>query len=281
MGSVEGGAEFPDLRVVALEDLLLHEEVDLERVARLIDRLSADGILKNPPIVASLSGSHRFMLLDGANRVSALANLEVPHLLVQVVAYDDPGLTLSHWNHVVRDLETASFVEKARTIAGVCMEEGSPDDPVAERYPDYLCTIAFSETRALHLCGGRDLAERVAYLRELTHLYYRGPARMDRVNHANFEALRHHYQHFGAIFVFPDFGKQEIRAIAESGDRMPSGITRILVPRRVLGFNIQLAVLKSQLPLEEKQVWLEEKIAEKVAERKVRYYPEPVFIFDE
>ena len=273
--------ELPDLRVLALEDVLLHEEVDLERVARLIDRLSADGILKNPPVVASLSGSRRFLLLDGANRVSALMNLEVPHLLVQVVAYEEPQLTLSHWNHVVRDIETASFIEKARAIAGVCMEEGTPTDSAAASHPDYLCTIAFSETRALHLCGGQSLSDRVAYLRELTHLYYRGPARMDRVNHADFEALAHHYQHFGALFIFPDFGKADIRAIAEQGDRLPSGLTRILVPRRVLGFNIQLAVLKSHLPLQEKQVWLEEKIAEKVAERKVRYYAEPVFIFDD
>ncbi len=50
----EPSGGFPDLRIVAVSDLLLHERVDLERVTRLIDRLSADGILKNPPIVASL-----------------------------------------------------------------------------------------------------------------------------------------------------------------------------------------------------------------------------------
>ena len=68
--SASGG--FPDLRIVPVSDLLLHEDVDLERVARLLDRLSADGILRNPPIVASLDGSDRYLLLDGANRVSAI-----------------------------------------------------------------------------------------------------------------------------------------------------------------------------------------------------------------
>ena len=273
-----GDGEFPDLRIVATNDLLLHEEVDVERVARLIDRLSGDGVLKNPPIVASLDDSPRFLLLDGANRVSALENLEVPHLLVQVVAYSDPNLVLSHWNHVVRDIECASFVERAQSITGLRVSRG--------RFVgggDSLCTIAFGEDDALHLhlAGEASLVDRVHYLSELTRLYYRGPARMDRVNHADFAALRQHYPHFGAVFVFPSFSKADVRAIAETGVRLPSGLTRILVPRRVLGFNVQLAVLKSHLPLEEKRLWLEETIAQRFAQKKVRYYQEPVFIFDE
>ncbi len=87
---------FPDLRIVSVRDLLLHEDVDLERVARLLDRLSADGILRNPPIVASLPGSDRYLLLDGANRVSALENLDIPHLLVQVEPYDNAELEIRH-----------------------------------------------------------------------------------------------------------------------------------------------------------------------------------------
>ena len=44
MTAPSGG--FPDLRIVPVADLLLHERVDLERVTRLIDRLSADGIAR-------------------------------------------------------------------------------------------------------------------------------------------------------------------------------------------------------------------------------------------
>ncbi len=215
--------EFPDLRIVAQDDLLLHEEEDLERVARLIDRLSADGILKNPPIVASLTGSLRYMLLDGANRVSALRNLEVPHLLVQVARYDEPELVISHWNHVVRDIETKTIIEMANSMPGVTVKEGELGDRGDESSPDYLCTIALSESKALHLRGKLKLSERVGHLRELTQIYYRGPGRMDRVNHADFSSVRQHYPHFGALVLFPNFSKDDVRRVAEAGERLPSG----------------------------------------------------------
>ncbi|MFQ5791995.1 MAG: ParB N-terminal domain-containing protein [Acidobacteriota bacterium] len=273
--------EFPDLRIVPIDDLLLHEEVDLERVARLIDRLSSDGVIRNPPIVASLNDSHRYLLLDGSNRISALQNLEVPHVLVQVEPYEQADLVVSHWNHVVRDIEAKTMIEKAKTIPGVSVEEAEPGAASAMDRGGYFCSIALDESKALHLITGNELIERVRYLRELTHIYYRGPARMDRVNHADFETIRRHHPHFGAVILFPDFSKAEIREIAEAGHRLPSGVTRILVPRRVLGFNLQLALLKSHLSLEEKRHWLEEAINEKVTERKVRYYQEPTFVFDD
>jgi hypothetical protein len=266
---------------VAQDDLLLHEEEDLERVARLIDRLSADGVLRNPPIVASLDGSHRYMLLDGANRVSALRNLEVPHLLIQVEPYEESDLVISHWNHVVRDIEAKIIVEKATSMPGVEVEEGELAVRGNESRPDYLCSIALSESKALHLRGKLELRERATRLRELTQIYYHGPGRMDRVTHSDFPSLRQHYPHFGAVVLFPNFSKKDIREIAEGGERLPSGVTRILVPRRVLGFNLQLALLKSHLPLDEKRHWLQEAINEKVAEHKVRYYQEPTFVFDD
>ena len=114
MSEPSGG--FPDLRIVPVADLLLHERVDLERVTRLIDRLSADGILKNPPIVGSLPGSERFLLLDGANRVSAIQNLDIPHLIVQVEPFENENLEIRHWNHVVRDIEARELLRKAREI---------------------------------------------------------------------------------------------------------------------------------------------------------------------
>jgi len=272
---------FPDLRVVAQDDLLFHEEEDLERVARLIDRLSADGVLKNPPIAASLQGSDRYILLDGANRVSALRNLEVPHLIVQVEPYQEKELVVSHWNHVVRDIEAGILLEKATSMPGIRVEEGELEDEVDEAAPDYLCAIALDESRVLRLRTDLELHQRVSRLRELTQTYYRGPGRMDRINHADFPSVRQHHTHFGALILFPNLTKADIRRLAEADDRLPSGVTRILVPRRVLGLNLQLALLKSQLPLDEKRHWLQEAINERVAEKKVRYYQEPTFVFDD
>lgn len=266
---------FPDLRIVPVSDLLLHEDVDLERVARLLDRLSADGILRNPPIVASLPGSDRYLLLDGANRVSALENLDIPHLLVQVEPYDNAELEIRHWNHVVRDIEANKLVEYARSISGVDMVEG--EAPVE----GHLASFVTDDDEALHLVTSAPMNERMKHLRAIVDVYYKGEARLDRVNHADVATLREQHPHFGALVTFPDFTKEDVRAVAEAGYRLPSGVTRILVPRRVLGFNLRLPLLRSNLPLEEKRRWLAEEIQHKVSQHKVRYYQEPTVVFDD
>ncbi len=271
----ESSGGFPDLRIVAVADLLLHERVNLERVSRLIDRLSADGILKNPPIVASLPGSERFLLLDGANRVSAIQNLDIPHIIVQVEPYENPRLEIGHWNHVVRDIEARELLKKARELPGVSVEEE------AAREGGFLAGIVTASGESLHLHDRGNLPTRVEHLHALVDVYYRGEARMDRVNHSDVEALRKHHPHFGALVTFPDFAKSDVRAVAEGGHLLPSGVTRILVPRRVLGFNLRLPLLKSNLPLEEKRRWLADEMRHKVAGHKVRYYQEPTFVFDD
>jgi len=276
MSEPSGG--FPDLRIVPVADLLLHERVDLERVTRLIDRLSADGILKNPPIVASLPGSDRFLLLDGANRVSAIQNLDIPHLIVQVEPFENEKLEVRHWNHVVRDIEARELLRKAREMPGVSVREGRPEDSTEE---GFLASVTTEEDRSLLLFDRGSRADRVEHLHAVVDVYYRGEARMDRVNHADVAALRQHHPHFGALVSFPDFAKSEVRAVAEGGHLLPSGVTRILVPRRVLGFNLRLPLLKSNLPLEEKRRWLAEEMRHKVSEHKVRYYQEPTFVFDD
>ncbi len=271
------GGGFPDLRVIPVSDLLLHEDVDLERVARLLDRLSADGILKNPPIVASLSGSDRFLLLDGANRVSALENLDIPHLLVQVEPYENPRLEIRHWNHVVRDIEVEALIGRARSLPGVSIRE----QPFRPEAPNFLASILTGEHDGLHLTVEGGTEARVRSLRALVDVYTKRDARMDRVNHADVATLRAQHPHFGALVTFPDFAKEAIRSVAEAGKRLPSGVTRILVPRRVLGFNLRLQLLKSSLPLEEKRRWLADEIQHRVSEHKVRYYQEPTFVFDD
>lgn len=267
---------FPDLRLIPVSDLLLHEEVDLERVARLLDRLSADGILRNPPIAASLSGSDRFLLLDGANRVSAIENLDIPHLLVQVESFEDPALEVRHWNHVVRDIEARALADYAHNADGLELVAEIPDGD-----PDYFASIVTGDGKASHMRASGSMKQRVQHLRAMVDVYYSREARLDRVNHADIKALKEQHPHFGAVVMFPDFSKDVVRAIAESGDRLPSGVTRILVPRRVLGFNLRLPLLKSNLPLEEKRRWLEDQIQLKVSEHKVRYYQEPTFVFDD
>jgi hypothetical protein len=51
------------LRIVSADDVILHEGQDPLVVGKLADRLKADRILRNPPIV-------RYIVLDGATRTA-------------------------------------------------------------------------------------------------------------------------------------------------------------------------------------------------------------------
>src|SRR5581483_3330233 len=76
-----------NLSIVSLDDVLLHEEIEHKRVDKLIERLRADRVLKNPPIVTKVENGDttRYIVLDGASRSTALRELNVPDILVQIV----------------------------------------------------------------------------------------------------------------------------------------------------------------------------------------------------
>ena len=98
----------PDLRFVPVEALVPHEQHDEQRLQSLVERLRGQAVLKNPPIVTPLSAEGakeaRYVVLDGANRATAARVAGLPHVVVQVVRYDDPAVELSTWCHALAGL---------------------------------------------------------------------------------------------------------------------------------------------------------------------------------
>jgi hypothetical protein len=62
---------------------------------------------------------------------------------------------------------------------------------------------------------------------------------------------------------------------------LPAGITRFIIPGRVLRLNADLSYLKSDETLIRKNELLRELVLEKLANSAVRYYEEPVYLLDE
>jgi hypothetical protein len=97
----------PNLRILPIESLILHEDHDMQRSLPLVEKLRAQGNIRNPPIVMSLNdGTDRSMVLDGAKRVTSLRAMEFTHIVAQVVQPDDKHVNLRTWNHVVWDMST-------------------------------------------------------------------------------------------------------------------------------------------------------------------------------
>jgi hypothetical protein len=268
--------ELPELHIVGLNDVVLHEDPDMERVARLVDRFSADGILKNPP-VAGRSKGHRLIILDGANRVTALRKLGYSHVLVQELDLFDPGLSLGTWHHAIEGLGAEDLLDHAAGIPGVSLTEeaGEPGSPVPE-----LARFHFPEGRMVSLSGADGLDERVIQLHKLTKAYHRF-AYFDRVSYTNMEDLARNYRTFSALLTFRPFTLEDLQELTHWDRRVPSGVTRILLPKRALRFNLQLEMLRAGLSVEEKEEWLQQTILEKVGDKSIRFYSEPTFFFDE
>ncbi len=269
------GQSLPDLRIVARSQVHLHEEADPARIDRLVVRLRADGVLRNPPLAAALPEGG-YVVLDGANRTSALMALEAPVIPIQVVDYSDPSVRLEVWHHLlVRPIDLPALL-RAR---GLSLREGTPADAarwLAERtIASYVLTS--SGATAVPLSPDRLMARTLLAVVDA----YKATNRIYRVMDTDLDALAREYGTVGALVVFPTFSKQDILEIAHAPVKLPTGITRHLIPGRVLRLNLPLEVLASPGDVEQKNRWLAEEIHRRLLEHRVRYYPESSFLFDE
>jgi hypothetical protein len=271
---------FPILRIVPIEQIRLHEAPETDRVARLVERLAEDRHLLNPPIVAPLTQARGYLLIDGANRVSAMRLLGYHCVPVQIVDYNDPNLRLASWHHAVMRLSWADWLMQLRAL-GLLIEpvsSESAEGALVTRRAGAALLAADGEAAVLPASGALQ-----ADVHAITKMIdtYRKSYTFERVDQTNLLELRSIYPDLTVLLLFPVFEKSEVTQLVTDNLKLPTGLTRHSIPGRSLRVNIQLDVLRSDLSLEEKNEWLEAFIRMRIQERHVRFYPESVFIFDD
>ncbi len=267
------------LRIVHSEDLIGHEEVDQRRVERLVRRLQSDGVLKNPPVVAT-AGS-RYVVLDGVTRIAALTQLGIRDVLVQIVDYDGPAVELHSWCHVVVGMPGDQLVKEMQGCRGMEIRSAdlrSAKEALSRR--ELLSYVVLRDGGVMAVVGGRQVEEQVRLLNELVTLYEKR-AEVYRTAGDDVQALLEEYPDLSAVVVFPCYSCGEIMNTALNGAKLPMGVTRHAISGRALGLNVDLVMLDSDIPLEQKNIWLANLIRSKIKNKRVRFYPEPVFRFDE
>lgn len=272
-----------NLAIVSLQNVLLHEEIEHKRVDKLVERLQTDRVLKNPPMVAQGddNGTPRYIVLDGASRTSALRKLNVRDILVQIVDYYSPEIKLESWNHLLLDITPANLRRELDDMSCITMVE--MDEPQAQQELDarkILGYLKFSDGKISGLRCSSDLAEQAAALNDVVRAY-EGKAELYRVPTTSLDQRVGDHKRVGAVMVFPHYKPDEIINLALSGVQVPMGITRHIIPGRALRINLPLDILERDQPLPEKNDWLKGWLDEKIKNRNVRYYQEPVFLFDE
>ncbi len=273
---------FPTLHILPLPALILHEDHDQQRTIPLIDKLRAQGILRNPPIVMPLNdGSGRYMVLDGANRVTALQSMEFPHIVAQVIEPDAPNIQLHTWNHVVWGIHPDRLEESIQQVTGIQLVEVSPDDAI--EYAQMDCapvSIQLANGKRWLACSDSDPLQQVAYLHGLVNTY-KNKAFLDRTSEHDIAAFENVHHELAALFIFPIFRIQMVLNMAGQGHVLPTGLTRFTISPRALHLNYPLHELSSAKPIEYKEAYLKRWIQERVQNKSVRYYAEATYLFDE
>jgi len=274
--SLSSGQPLPALRIVEAEAVHLHEDADPQRVEALVDRLTADGMLRNPPVAAALPGGG-CVVLDGANRTTALRRLGATAHLLQLVEYASPQIRLEVWHHLLREDGPAL---EGLLPRGLLIDMERKEDLVAALSGGGLACglIAGATVRGVPARGG--LSERIGALRAVVHAYT-GRLPIYRVLTDDLDELRAEYDQIGALVVFPRFTKEQILALAALTDKLPTGITRHVIPNRALRVNLPLELLRGAGSVEAKNAALTALIHERLLAHRVRLYPEPTVLFDD
>jgi hypothetical protein len=84
-----------------------------------------------------------------------------------------------------------------------------------------------------------------------------------------------------AIAVFPQFEPSDVFNTASAGHFLPAGLTRFVIPGRILRLNADLERLRRNETLAEKRAWFNQFLEQKLARSRLRYYQEPVILLDE
>ncbi len=266
------------LVILSLEDVLPHEHVDNRRVHDLAARIQEDGILANPPLVTPWQG--KYIVLDGATRTEALRWLNCPHVVAQIVDLDK--VELYTWNHAVLESSAHVLLEQLKRVPGIDLEKTDYEAMRAGLDArSYIAGLITSHkdvygVRNVEPIGGGDIQA----LNRLVDAYM-SVAHVERTLAEDWPALQREYPDAAMLVLFPAYTAQEIMNFVMTGQRLPAGITRFVVPGRILRLNLPLEILYADRPLGEKNQELQSFLQERLARRRVRYYQEPVVLLDE
>ena len=247
-----------DLLLVDLGCLILHEAHDEDRLVSLRERIDAEREQRNPVIVSPRED--RYLVLDGAHRVRALGELGSRFALVQTVELPEKA---EGWGHLLKGVGRAEL----DNIEGIEVSDRPGDALLAE------VETAGGET--LLLSAKEDgLRGRVRALWDLRSFYPKGVV-VRRVEPDSTARL----SDGEALIRYRSFTPRDLAEIVDSGTVLPAGITRFRVRERVLGVRYPLDRMMEGDP-RARNAELREFVESRWEENRVRYYGEPVVLFE-
>jgi len=266
-----------NLAVVPLDKVFPHELIDPRRVENLIKKLNASDLFTNPPIV--VPSKDYYVVLDGATRVSSFKKLGYPHIIVQILK-DRNNYRLDTWFHAIRKIDTEILLNLLNELPEITMVKSDFKTVQAEMVEHGgLCYLQTVDKTIYHIQPKAGVNHLDA-LNKLTNTYIQA-SHVTRTLHADIDNLLNEFPDLTGIAIFPVFTLDQVLQIADGGNVMPAGITRFIVPGRVMRLNADFDYLKSDRDIDEKNKWLYDLVMEKLSNDQARYYAEPIYLLDE
>lgn len=270
-------SESLSLDIVPIELVMPHEAFDQKRVDRLKASLDEEGVLVNPPLVTPWAG--KYVILDGATRFNALKQAGYPHIAVQLVAPTD-DFTLHTWYHAIsNERPITELWPLLAALPNIVLEAAAADDwhdLLSEA--DVLCYFIDRDERVM-VARVVNLDDRLRAMNALVACYTEWGS-VERTLLTDIGRLLGQFPQLAAVAIFPQFAPEDVFNVARHGQLLPAGLTRFVIPGRVLHLNVRLSLLKSPDPLPTKRAWLNTYLADKLARSRIRYYQEPVILID-
>ncbi|MGH2626403.1 MAG: ParB N-terminal domain-containing protein, partial [Anaerolineales bacterium] len=268
----------PELQVLPTASLRAHEQVERSRVEPLVRSLDSEGVLRNPVIVMPLPGPpEAYVILDGANRSLAFRELDISDILVQIVRPEFHQVEVKGWNHALLGGRLEPVVAGWQRIPGTRWVEGrSP----GEGTEPVVKLIDSSDREFAVFAADASLGERVRVV-QVAATAYLEDFRIERTVTGGARGLREIYPDLSGLVVFSPFSIDDVLEMAQQNWTFPAGLTRFIVSPRALHVNYPMHELRASRSLRAKQRRLQEWVRRKVQERRVRFYAESTFLFDE
>jgi len=275
--------KLPVLKIIPLDEIILHEDHSPERAQRLAKRITEDSRLRNPILVARINKIGKYMVLDGATRTTALRSLGFRDVLTQVVNYYSNDITLDTWHHLIPTTKKNGFFDEIAAKCGVVFENATMQKAETMlRKRQIMSYFLFFDNTCLTMRepSGKP-SEQIKKLREVVQ----SCETLGKIVRIHYTEVGDNLRKDGTIFmanIFPSYSKEELVRFAQSDIRLPAGITRHIVPGRVLGFEVQSSFLAShKITVHKKNELLNKMLEQKVAQNQMRFYPESVFVFND
>lgn len=270
------------LAVVPVGDLVLHEAVERRRADAVRDGIRRSGVLTDP-IVAAPAPDGRWLVLDGAHRTTALAELGLSAALIQVMpvlglpaanpvasppaglAVPDPrhGARLDAWAHDVAGVDLGQLVG-VRT--GVERADGAGSDRAV------VATVSTVD-RVVEVWSAPDLPARLAAMWALARRYAQLPYVRRHPGDPGPTA--------GSVRVsWASARPEDLVALAATGATFPAGVSRFVVSGRVLGVRVPLAELTAAAPDGVVDEVLADRLLRRLSRLPARLYAEPVWVVE-